>query len=62
MTQAEKHWPESSYFSTFTEACGTSREAGSCLHETVSAVRCLGISPISETHGFRATRRSSLES
>ena len=31
---------------------------GSCLHETVSAVRWLGISPISETHGFRATRRS----
>ena len=30
---------------------------GSCLHETVSAVRCLGIAH-SETHGFRATRRS----
>ena len=30
---------------------------GSCLHETVSAVRCLGIAQ-SETHGFRATRRS----
>ena len=30
---------------------------GSCSHETVSAVRCLGIAR-SETHGFRATRRS----
>ena len=58
MTQVEKRWPESSYFLLFTEACGTSREAGSCLHETVSAVRWLGISPMSETHGFRATRRS----
>jgi len=28
-----------------------------CLQETVSAVRCLGIAH-SETHGFRATRRS----
>ena len=43
--------------STLTEARGTSREAGSCLHETASALRWLGISPISETHGFRATRR-----
>ena len=54
----EKRWPKSCYFLLFTEACGTSREAGSCLHETVSAVRWLGISRISETHGFRATRRS----
>jgi len=30
---------------------------GSCLHETVSAVRCLG-SAHSETYGFSATRRS----
>jgi len=59
MTQAEKRWPESKLLSTLTEACGTSGEAGSCLHETVSAVRWLGISPIQrETHGFRATRRS----
>ena len=28
------------------------------MHEPVSAVRCLGISPISETHGFNAKRRS----
>ena len=43
--------------STLTEARGTSREAGSCLHETASVVRWLGIAH-SETHGFRATRRS----
>ena len=58
MTQVEIRWPESSYFLLLLRHAARVVTVGSCLHETVSAVRCLGISPISETHGFRATRRS----
>ena len=61
LTFVEKRWCESSYLLLPLRhvACGTEalrHVVGSCLHETVSAVRCLGISPTSETHGFSATR------
>jgi len=57
MTQVETHWPESIYFLVLLRHVARVVTVGSCLHETVSAVRCLGIAH-SDTHGFKATRRS----
>jgi len=56
MTQVEKRWPERSYF-LLSQRHVARVVRRDCLHETVSAVRWLGIAH-SETHGFRATRRS----
>ena len=57
MAQVEKRWPEGSSFLLLLRHVARVVTVGSCLHETVSASRCLGIAQ-SETHGFRATRRS----
>ena len=57
MTQVEPRWPESSYFLLLLRHVARAVTVGSCLHETVSAVRCLCIAH-SETYGFNQTRRS----
>ena len=59
MPHVEKYWPESSYFLLLLKHVARVMTVGSCLHETVSAVRCLGISPIarrtaSERHAARS--------
>jgi len=59
MTRVEDRWPESSHFLIFLRNVARVVTVGSCLHETVRI--CSQVAwyiAQSETHGFRATRRS----
>ena len=57
MTEVEKRWLKSSYFSTFTEALArVVRREAACTRPYLQSGAL--VSPISETHGFRPTRRS----